>query len=139
MRKHAALLIVILSLVGCATTSFIPYNAANYPPKPSSYSMPIISMHGPQPDDKSYIILGSVESSKDAITIFDKVSLSTVTEMVKQAARESGADALINVQYRHGRSTGRRVDSIRINATAIVFKNREESFKQLKEMGAVFK
>jgi len=139
MKRFAMAFVVVLFLAGCATTSFIPHGAVSQAPKPNSYFMPIISIHGPQPIDKSYVILGNVEASKDAITIFDKVKLTDVTEMVKQSARESGADALINVRVSHGRSTGRRVDSVRITAVAIVFKNPEEAFKQLKEMGAVFK
>jgi hypothetical protein len=139
MKNYAVILLFVIFISGCASVSFVPHGAINYQPKSNDYVMPIISINGPQPIDGTYIILGNVEAVKDAVTVFDKVNLSDVTEMIKQAAREKGADALIKVQYWHGRSSGRRVDSIRVNATAIVFKDSSEAFKQLKEMGAVFK
>lgn len=139
MKIITFILSILLLISGCATTSFIPYGAINYPPKPLDYIIPIISVNGPQPVESSYIILGNIEASKDAITIFDKVNLSEVIDMVKKSAKEKGADALIKVHYWNGPATGRHVDSIKVNAVAIVFKNSDEAFKQLKEMGIIFK
>jgi len=128
----------LVFLFSCSSASFVRHDPTSYPPKSDSYFVPIISVHGPQLDPQYYVVIGTVEANKDAVTVFDKVSLESVFEMLKTKARQGGADALIQVRYQRGVSTGRRVDSVYGTGTAIVFKNREEALKKLKEMGAVF-
>jgi len=130
---------MVFLLFGCASASFVKHDPTNYPPKADDFFIPIISAHGPQLDPEYYVIIGTVEATKDAVTVFDKVSLETIFEMLKSKARQGGADALIRVQYQRKTATGRNVDSIWATGTAIIFKNREEALKKLKEMGAVFK
>lgn len=127
-----------MKMSGLLTVRFVPHGTINYPPKDRSYTVPIISTHGPQLSEDCYITLGNIEAAKDAIAVFDEVNLNDEFAMIKQAARENGADALIKVAYWHGPVTSHGIDSIRIIATAIVFKNSEEAFRQLKGIGAVF-
>ena len=140
MKRLFLLAIMALVLTGCSTTSFVSHGAIDQPAaKREGYVVPIIGSSGPQPSPDCYTVLGTVEVHKDAVTIFDKVNLNEVVTMFRQEASKNGADALINVKGGHGTATGRRVDSVRLRGTAIVFKNPEEAFKQLKEMGAIFK
>ena len=139
IKKMFGLCVLVLFLFGCSSASFVKHDPTNYPSKPNDYFVPIISTYGPQLDPQYYMVIGTVEASKDAVTVFDKVSVESVFEMLKQKAKEGGADALIQVRYQRGVSTGRRVDSVYATGAAIVFKNREEALKKLKEMGAVFR
>jgi len=139
IEKVFCLCLLLFSLVSCSSASFVRHDPTTYPPKPDDYFVPIISSYGPQLDPGYYMVIGTVEANKDAITVFDKVSLEGVFEMLKTKARQGGADALIQVRYQRGTATGRRVDSVYATGAAIVFKNREEALKKLKEMGAVFR
>lgn len=139
IKKVSCLCSFLFFLFSCSSASFVRHDPTLYPPKPDDYFVPIISIHGPQLDPQYYVVIGTVEANKDAVTVLDKVSLESVFEMLKTKAREGGADALIQVRYQRGVSTGRRVDSVYVTGAAIVFKNREEALKKLKEMGAVFR
>ncbi len=139
IKKVSYLCFFLFFLFSCSSASFVRHDPTPYSPKPNDYFVPIISVHGPQLDPSYYAVIGTVEANKDAVTVFDKVSLETIFKMLEAEARKGGADALIQVRYQRGSSTGRKVDSVWATGTAIVFKNREEALKKLKEMGAVFK
>lgn len=140
LNSHILVLLAIAILTtACASASFVRTSPTAYFPKPKDYFVPIISNAGPQLDPNYYAVIGTVEATKDATTIFGKVSLETIFDMLREKAREGGADALMQVQYRRGRASGRNVDNVWATGVAIVFRNREEALTKLKEMGAVFK
>ena len=142
IKKVIVLCFLLCSLLSCSpsSASFVQYGPTGYPPKPDDYFVPIISEYGQGLDPGYYyVVIGIVEANKEAVTVFGKVSLETVFEMLRRKARRGGADALIDIRYQRGTATGRSVDSVSASGIAVVFKNRDEALKKLKDMGAVFR
>ena len=142
MKNVVYILFLLIFVSSCASSSYSPsgmVNTANIAPKSPNYIVPIISIHGPQPDPNNYILIGMVEATKDAVTIFDKVKLNDLMNMLRSEARKAGADALIKVYWQRGRSTGRPVDSMSAYGSAIIFKDKNEGLKRLRQMGAIFR
>lgn len=86
-------------------------------------------MEGPQLAPEYYEYLGEVRSSVDNLTVFENRCKGAI-ELLRVEARQMGADALINV------SCGRSMFGAGASGKAIIFKDRDECMKILKEIGA---
>lgn len=144
MKRLFLLAIMALVLAGCTSASFISHEATHATAKPDSYIVPIIDRDGPQPPPESYTVLGTAEGITEKATIpgkteFAKDHMLEAIAVLRKEAAWNGADALLNVKIILGVSGLRTGKRVRATGTAIVFKNPDEAFKQLKEMGAIFK
>ncbi|MCP3677033.1 MAG: hypothetical protein GY721_05435 [Deltaproteobacteria bacterium] len=115
---HRSLLILIVCLIaGCASAHSVKVGLKHYSPKPDTYDTPILS-----PGDihtAHLTIIGKLFASRGVI-ISEENAIPGVIEMLKEKARQLGADAMINVNIIRDvdRITGNTV--ISGNADAVV-------------------
>jgi hypothetical protein len=94
MKKIILILLVVLSLAGCAiSTRYMSYTKQRSPAKPKDYSITVYPASQRPPASQLYRVIGKVEVQGYAS---DRVSLDTLTQEAKNIAREQGADAIIN-------------------------------------------
>jgi hypothetical protein len=135
MRRLLFLLIIVLMLSGCtggrpqytSTHSITKYVPA------SQYSVIVISEQGPQLEPEYYEELGTVEIALGEVTPGGMMKCVGILFLLKSEAKKHGADALIHAQC------GQFLGIARASGIAIIFKNREESLKRLKEIEAVIR
>ena len=136
MTKRVIWIVLGLAmLLGCRSyTDFARSSSSDIPfhkrRPPSMEKAIIISSMGPQLEPKHYEVLGRVKSHVENISKFSK-HCKDALQMLRYEAENVGADALINV------SCSAEKYSAEAFGTAIIFKNREQALKALKEMKAI--
>lgn len=91
MRRTVAALLVIFLCAGCAVNRsiYIPYDSKIFPPK-----APLDSVFIGDEPSRPYEEMGTLIAYGQSFEGYDRVN-----EILKQGAREIGADAVIKVRY----------------------------------------
>jgi hypothetical protein len=137
-RRKAIFFAGIFAFVsGCAShltydkssTSDIPF--LNRKP-PSLEKAIIIDPKGPSLDPKYYDVIGKASSQVSHVSALAP-HCSDATEMLRLEAENDGGDAVIDFSCTSG------TFNASANGTVIIFKNREEALKVLKDIKAILK
>ena len=129
------LVIGLVLFIGCRSyfsysrnsSSDIPFHKRK---PPSLEKATIISANGPQLEPKHYEVLGNVMSQINNITMFQNHCKDAV-EMLRYEAENVGADAIIGVSCHPDKFSAEAL------GTAIIFINREQALKVLKDIKAI--
>lgn len=92
-----ALLIAAVVISGCVTVRSIPYDTTARQPKPNDFPIPILESNS---TNRPYIVIGVVQAN--AGKLHDPRD---TLEQLRQAAREMGGDALMDLQQGSSGST----------------------------------
>jgi hypothetical protein len=122
-------------LMGCRSyTDFARSSSSDIPfhkrRPPSMEKAIIISSKGPQLEPNQYEVLGKVKSQIENVSRFSKHCKDAI-KMLRYEAENVGADALIDV------SCSAEKYSAEAFGTAIIFKDREQALRALKDMKAI--
>jgi hypothetical protein len=136
-RKAIFLAGIFVFVTGCAShltydktsTSDIPFLKRR---PPSLEKAIIIDPKGPSLDPKYYEVMGKASSDVSHVSALAP-HCDDATEMLRLEAENVGGDALIDFSCTSG------TFNARAEGTVIVFKNREEALRVLKEIKAVLK
>ena len=138
MRRKAIFFVGIFAFIfGCAShlnserssTSDIPFHKRK---APSLETAIVIDSKGPSLDPKYYEVIGRAMSEVSNVTALVSHCKDAI-EMLRFEAEKAGGSALIDVSCKSG------TFDASASGTIILFKNREEALKVLKEIKAVLK
>jgi hypothetical protein len=133
MRRLLFFWIIVLILSGCVGEQYRSTHSIDKSLPPSQYTVIVISEEGPQLEPEYYEELGTVEAAVGDMTPYLARCIGAFY-LLKSEARKHGADALI-----HAQCGAAIIGTARASGIAIIFKDREESLKRLKEIGAILK
>ena len=124
LYSTAIAFVVIACLTGCsAQGNLLRTDPTVYPPKPSSYNIPIMSGK----PDKPYKEIGRVTVTKQATTTIEEVSEDELMPELKSKGREIGADALIELKFetftKSAIFSARTKHALKATAIAIIYTN----------------
>ncbi|MEE8185942.1 MAG: hypothetical protein V3T96_06080 [Thermodesulfobacteriota bacterium] len=95
MKRCVSIILALTLLSGCSSAYSVKIGFKNYPPKPDTYNVPILS-----PDDvhNTHItVIGKIYASKELLILFEETVVSMVVKMMEEQARKLGADAMVNL------------------------------------------
>lgn len=113
---------VALLIAGCARSTYIPIGTidSELEPKPASYDVPIYLMGHETKLERTYREIGVIEAYREAITVFEQITIGDIIPLLQEKARQIGADAVIQVRQVPSQA-GRGVSSCKILGMAVVY------------------